>query len=510
MKIYTSRQIRAAEAESVRLGVNFAALMENAGRAAADIFCEWYQLQGKRITVVCGKGNNGGDGFVAARLLAERGMHPCAVLLCGFPSTYEAFTAYEKARRAGVPILDAAKQEEECARRIGEADYIIDAVFGFGFGGMVREPLAGWLRRVNEARAIRISLDVPSGTSCDSASVGGTAVQADLTIAFTAPKPGHFLFPAADCCGEVVTADVGLPAEALAGLESSVFLTQKKDISFAFQKRRKNTNKGSYGKLLAACGSKGMAGASILACKAAMRCGVGLVQLATPGSNYLAAAGNLIETVLVPAPETEEGTFAGEAGPFIVARMPSCSAVLFGCGVGSGPELDEVLAQILESARVPVVLDADGINVLARNIHVVRNANVPVILTPHPGEMSTLTGLSIEEIQKNRLETAVSFSKEHGVILVLKGANTIVADPQGKAYINPTGNPGMSKGGSGDVLAGMLASFIAQGIEPVLAARAAVYVHGLAGDRCAAEKSQHGMTPTDMIDELPEVLREFE
>lgn len=510
MKIYTSSQIKAAEAESVRLGVNFTELMENAGKAAADIFCGRYRPQKKRIIVACGKGNNGGDGFVMARLLAEGGMRPCVVLLCGFPSTYEAFIAYEKARAAGVPVLDASAKEEECARQISEADYIVDAVFGFGFGGTVREPLAGWLRQINEAKAVRVSLDVPSGVACDSASVGGTAVQADLTVAFTAPKPGHFLFPSADYCGEVVTADVGLPAGAMEGLRSNVFLTEKEDIKAAFYKRRKNSNKGSYGRLLAACGSRGMAGASILACKAAMRCGVGLIQLATPGSNYLAAANNLIETVLVPMPETEEGTFSEEAARHIIDRMAASSAVLFGCGVGRGPELDEVLAQMLESARVPVVLDADGINVLARNIHIVRNANVPVILTPHPGEMSTLTGLPIEEIQKNRLETAVGFAREHGVILVLKGANTIVADSLGKAYINPTGNPGMSKGGSGDVLAGMLASFIAQGIEPVLAARTAVYIHGLAGDRYAVERSQRGMTPTDMIDELPEVFREFE
>ncbi len=510
MKILTCREMRLVEAAAVADGLDYLRLMENAGSAAARVIRTRMPLEGKSAVILCGRGNNGGDGFVIARKLMEEGAAVTAILVCGEPAGLEAGEMLSRIRRADIAILSLETEPYVASSAVKEADLVVDAVYGIGFHGTLPDHLRPLFRLVNGGRCLTVSIDVPSGLNADTGVYDQDAVQADLTITFTAMKPGLLNGPATALCGQVEVAAIGIDERLVDQYAGGQTIIDWGMVKACFSPRPADSHKGTFGRLTALCGSYGMAGAAALAVKAAQRSGAGLVTLALPRSVYPIAAGMLPEAVFLPLPETPDGRVALSARTTLREAARSATALLVGCGLGGGDEVREVVRDLLESAECPLVLDADGINAVAGHIHIGKTARAPLVLTPHPGEMARLLGCSIPEVQRDRLETARRFAEQEGVILVLKGHQTVIAAPGRSLMVNMTGNPGMATAGSGDVLAGMIASLIAQGMEPFHAAMCGVHLHGLAGDRAAARLSQHAMLPSDMVEELCALFSELE
>ena len=521
MRFFTKEQVRLAEEKSVELGMSWLRLMENAGSAASRVIRETYETTGKKFAVVCGGGNNGGDGYVVARKLRESGAAVAVIQVDGGPKTANAMEMYTRCADYGIRIVSFADADQDAVLLLKKADYIVDAIFGTGFRGAAEGRADEIIRYINLAPGKVISLDLPSGADCDSGRVEGACVEADLTVSFTVLKPCHITPPAAGCCGRVVAVSIGMPAEAVDSIPSVMESIDRSYVKGLLRPRAQEANKGDFGKALAVCGSYGMAGAAALAAEAALRTGAGLCRLAVPKSIYPILAACLREAVFSPLDETADGTLSLAARGKLLALAREADAVLLGCGWGRSMDLEWLCQELIRTCPRPMVLDADALNILAgwegtginptrRRIDILKQAKAPLILTPHPGEMARLTGATVADVQKNRVECARQFAAEYGVTLVLKGAGTVVADPKGRVKVNLTGNPGMATGGSGDMLAGMILSLLAQGLSAGQAAEAGVYLHGLCGDRTAAKLSQRGMLPTDMIKELPLLFQEFE
>ena len=505
MRVVTSSQMKQIEQNAADGGLSFLQMMENAGAACADHIAKTADPN-DGILIVCGKGKNGGDGFVIARHLRQSGFDVTVLLSNGQPQANDAKTMFDKLN--GVTVLDWQTQKEDSLHRIKAADIIVDAVFGFGFRGEADEQTAALFRAMNDSNARVIAVDVPSGVECNTARVCRDAVTADITLAISFCKPGHLLYPAAEHCGEVVPLSIGIAESCCDGVDDAGFFTLGKD-EIRLPKRREDTNKGTYGKVLSVCGSRRYAGAAVLAANGAVRIGAGLVTAAFPNDAYAAVAAKLTEPVLLPLPCCSDGFFSRAAIEPLIAEAKSASVLLIGCGLGQTLGTASVISELLPACGCPIVLDADGINLLSRNIHELESIGSRTVLTPHPGEFARLLGIGIPEVQSDRLALAKAFAKQYNTVLVLKGAATIVASPE-RVYVNRTGNPGMARGGSGDLLAGMIAGLIAQGLDRFDAAVTAVFLHGFVGDRAAQEYSVHGMTPSDMIALLPKVLSDFE
>lgn len=479
-------------------GVSLEKLMETAGTKVAALAAKLIaEKKLQKVCVLCGSGNNGGDGFVIARLLSLF-CQVQVILTCGEPKT-----SLAKINLGILPdkveVIYLDSRYYECIGIVKEAEMIIDAIYGIGFHGLLTPELADMIGFCNENQnAVKIAVDVPSGAACDTGAVENGCFHADYTVTFTTLKPVHVLYPSADFCGEVIVEDVGIPERVL---KQGFFVMKTTDAyieEMPLPEKPRSAHKGTNGTLLAVCGSYGMAGAAAMAAKAALRTGVGLVQLAVPETIYPTLASGLWEPVYLPLTALP-GEIASKLLPVLETKA---TAGLIGCGLGNTDATREAVMQLIENSPKPLVIDADGINALAGHIHILKQAKAPLILTPHPAEMARLLGISPEAVQQSRYETACSFAQEQEVVLVLKGANTLIALPDGRVYVNLTGNNGMAKGGSGDVLSGMIASFLAQGFSPEASAVAGVYYHGLAGDRCKEKTSARAMLPTDMIEEL--------
>lgn len=482
MKILTTALIRESEESAVASGAfSLRDLMFRAGSAAAEIIMKKYDCRGKKITVVCGRGNNGGDGCVIAGILAENGANVTVSTPLGTPVTENAAYYYER--------LKLVKKTD---RFIPDADIIIDAVFGIGLNRAPDENTAELIKSINSSDSIRVSVDVPSGIAADSGRVLGCAVNADLTVTFIALKPCFVLPDGSDCCGETVVADIGAPPVGCS------YLTTEKPI---FKKRRHNSHKGTFGTALMLCGSYGMAGAAVLAAKSALRSGLGILKTAICDNIYFPFTVSVPEAVCVPVKPNKSGTLCPD-NLNLPELLRGCSAVLIGCGMGNNEDTARLVRELVEISEIPLVIDADGINALQGGIDIIKKSKAPIILTPHPGEMARLCSATVREVEENRVEIARDFAVKYGCVLVLKGSNTVVATPSGELYFNMTGNPGMSTGGSGDTLAGITVSLLAQGFSTEEAAKAAVYLHGEAGDKAAARRGERAMLPSDLIEEL--------
>lgn len=502
MRVLTAAEIRGLESCAVESGVSMETLMENAGAAVAAAVTEKMDVTGKKTVILCGKGNNGGDGFVVARKLMEAGAEVTVVLLCGKPATSDAADMYARAVGIGAAQCNLETEPYVAMTAVREAEMLVDAVYGIGFHGRLPDALRPVFRLANQSDAPVIALDVPSGFSADSGVYDEDTIRAEYTVTFTAMKPGLLVHGASELTGPVEVAQIGIDPALLDQYAPSQTIVDWEMVRACFLPRPLDSHKGTYGRVLAVCGSVGMAGAAMLAVRAAQRCGAGLVAAALPRSLYPAVAGQNLEAVYRLLPETSDGLVAAEARHLLREELGRASAVLCGCGLGRGDSVTAVVEDLLAQASCPVVLDADGINAAAGHIHIGKTARVPVVLTPHPGEMARLIGCRIEDVQQNRVETARSFAEEQKAVVVLKGYQTVIAAPGRAVLLNKSGNPGMAAAGSGDVLAGMIASLIAQGMEPAQAAMCGVHLHGLAGDRAAARLSQHAMQPSDMIEEL--------
>ena len=502
--VATKEQIRKIEAKAFESGLSEERLMENAGTAAARKIRE-IAVAPMETVILCGHGNNGGDGCVIARKLFENAYPVTVVLTGGAPKTTVARAAFS--RMIDIPTISLAEEPYRAAAAVSAASLVVDAVYGIGFNGELPRAVATLFGQIHND-ALRIAVDIPSGLECDNGTRDESAFCATHTVTFIAAKPALLQNRNADICGAVHTLAIGIADEDIASVLENHILEFGK-IAACFSTREEDSHKGTFGHLLAICGSVGMAGAAILSARAALRSGVGLLTVALPKSIYPIVSSAVPEAVFLPLPEMEEGTLSEQALWPLMSALKGKTAVLAGCGMGCTTATQMLICELIDRARVPLILDADGLNAVSPHIDVLKTATAPLVLTPHPGEMSRLTGKTVSEIQQDRVHIATSFAANYSVTLVLKGHCTVIADAQ-RYDINTTGNPGMATGGSGDVLAGMIGAFAAQGILPADAARCGVYLHGLAGDRIAERYSQTAMLPSDIIEELKTLFSELE
>ena len=512
MKILNSAQMREIDRETIEeVGIPGPVLMENAGiQIFRELERRFPALGKERIVVVAGKGNNGGDGLVVARHLLNHGAKPRVLLLAAREEVKgDAALNLKIAEAVGVDVLEVRTTEDWGKRKaaLADATIVLDAVFGTGLVKAAEGLQARAIQDINACRACRVAVDIPSGLSSDGFELIGPAVRADVTVTLAAPKIAHLFPPAEEYVGELVVADISIPGRLLDNPDLKLGIPEKAAILPVFARRKKDTHKGTYGHVLVIASSLGKTGAAVMAARAALKTGAGLVTVATASSCLPIIARSMAELMTEPLQETVEKTIAAEAADRAVDLSRDKDAVLIGPGLSTHPSTGEFLERLLARLRGPVVIDADALNLIGLNPKILERIPRPAILTPHPGEFARLTGLSTAEVLKKRLELAPSFAAKHGVYLVLKGHRTLVASPDGRVFVNPTGNPGMATGGSGDVLGGILASLLAQQKDPLLSAIAGVYVHGLSGDLAVAKLSQKALTAGDIIRFLPAALK---
>lgn len=521
MKIVTAAEMRAIDrASSERFGVPSLTLMENAGAAVADVVWRCRQL-GQKIVVVCGKGNNGGDGFVAARLLYERlhessrepGLHEeekcIQVILLADPSELKGDAAemYSRLPFAATVVRTSEELNSDRVRRLLSADILADAILGAGFKPPVGGLYAEAISLLNASKGEVIAVDIPSGADADAmAPQQGLIARADEIVTFTAPRPAHVFSQLTK--GPTHVADIGSPEEAIV---SSVHLNliYPRDFAAFLALRPAESNKGLYGHVLVVGGAVGKAGSVAMAGMAALRAGAGLSTVATAKSALPTVAGFYPELMTEPLPETDAGTIATSAGVKIEELLKSMTVAAIGPGISRDPHTATLVRSLIAHEKLPMVVDADGLNAFEGRANELNGEGRILVITPHPGEMARLAGISIADVQRDRLSVARKFAREHNLIVVLKGHRSLVVQPDGEAWVNTTGNPGMSTGGTGDILTGMVAAMLAQekraqnSQTALLAVCAAVHLHGLAGDVMREKVGEHSLVATDLLRGLP-------
>ena len=526
MKILSAAEMREVDRLTTeRFGVPSLLLMENAAaRTIEETERKIGDLADKRALIICGRGNNGGDGAAIARLLHNKGCSVDMLLLGLVEDTKgDARTNFETAidiaakAGAGFRFVEIESPEQFWAEASAFPHALfVDAIFGTGLtrpaSGLFEEAIH--LLNDHTSESPVISVDIPSGVASDSQEVIGPAVKADLTVTFTAPKIGNILPPAADFCGELVVAPIGSPEELINSSGSRLNLVERGEVIrwLAGSRRSPHANKGDVGKVLIVAGSRGKTGAACLAGEAALRAGCGLVTVATPESSQPTVASRAIaECMTEPLAETRAGSVAREAADRVLELAAERDVLAIGPGLGSTDKSTRALMRVVTVKRQrPMVIDADGLNSLAPWADNLRGSTeLPLILTPHPGEMARLVSRPVSEVLRNPIDIARTFAVDRGVILVLKGSPSVVAAPDGQVYVNATGNAGMATGGTGDVLTGMIASFVAQKVaDPLSATIAAVYLHGLAGDIAASRVGTRAMIASDITAHLAEAFIE--
>ena len=471
-------------------------------RAAAGTAAAALQMlpDSGRVLVLCGSGNNGGDGIGVAALLREGG-YPVTCCMAGDPEKLSADSRAMLARLRAAGGELTAYEEPELLKQ--KWDLIVDALFGTGLSRPVGGRYAELIEAVNRSGVPVLACDIPSGVSADTGEVLGCAVKADVTVTFNLPKTGQLLPPGTEYTGKLIVHDIGIPDAARKRVTHDGEYVTEDMVRAWLPKRRRESHKGDFGKLLLLCGSTGFTGAAALAARAALRTGAGLVYLGVPEPVYPILAAKLDEPVVFPLPANDAGQFSRKALAEIRRRLPDMDVCLAGPGIGNSADTAELVDGILETAECPVLLDADGINVLAGHAYRLRKARCPVVVTPHTGEFRRIGG----DLSADRITAAGKLAGEHGITVLLKGYRTVTAGPDGELFVNSTGNSGMATGGSGDVLSGILACLLGAGMDPVRAAAAAAWIHGAAGDLCAERLGERSMLPMDMIGALPEVLR---
>ncbi len=510
LPVLTAAEMREADRRTIEeIGLPGVVLMENAGRTVACALRERYP-SARRPVVLCGKGNNGGDGFVVARHLID--LKPTTYLV-GARSEVKGearlhMGVLERSGGVVAEIADAACWERAREKALA-GDVIVDALLGTGLSqapsGLVGQVVHDLVVLRNERQVPVVAVDLPSGLPSDSGETAWETVAADLTVTFAAPKYGHVLSPACDRVGALIVADIGIPRSLL--VSTRLWLLEAADAAAAFPRREPGAHKGTFGHLLVIAGSLGKSGAAILAATGALRSGAGLVTVATAEAALPLVAAGRPELMTEPLPTNAAGALAGEALARALALAKEREAVVLGPGLGQEPGTREFVREFVARCPAPLVVDADGLNLLApsRNDEggVARlRREAATIVTPHPGEMARLVGATTAEVQRRRLETARSFALETGATVVLKGQRTVIADPDGRAAVNATGNPGMATGGTGDVLSGVLGALLARGAGAWLAATAGVFLHGHAGDLAAARAGQEALLAGDVVEAL--------
>lgn len=511
MEILTAQQMRSVDRRATTVfGLSEIVLMENAGfQVGAFLRRAYDDLAVRRIVLLCGKGNNGGDTFVLARHLHNMRI-PFEAILFGRRSQVRGSAAVnlKALNRLGVaPREVMTRSGWSVARRsVAASDLVVDGILGTGLSRPVDGLLAKVFEDVNGCGADVVAVDIPSGLSGDSGGVPGPCIAADYTVTFARPKMPHVFPPAEALCGELHVVDISIPSEAVAAEKVYLVLLEEADLVPLLPVRRAEAHKGDFGHALVVAGSRGKGGAARLCALGALRAGCGLVTAAVPASLQSAMVGRAMEVMTEGLPETAEGSLAWSGERDLLRALGGKQVVAIGPGLTTHAETKRLVREIVLRARVPVILDADGINAFAEEAGLLSGRGRPLVLTPHPGEMSRLTGVPTAEVQSRRVPLAREFARSRGCYLVLKGHRTLIATPSGTVYVNPTGNPGMATGGSGDVLTGILAGLIAQGIQVENAVKLGVYLHGLAGDLAAGEVGEMPLLARDVLSRFPKAL----
>jgi hydroxyethylthiazole kinase-like uncharacterized protein yjeF len=506
--VLDSRAMRAADAETIRSGVASDELMENAATAVCRELVLAYPTW-KRVVVVCGPGNNGGDGLAAARLLAGRGIRP-SVFTLGDPAGYAGDPASNAARAKaqGIELVSLAGLAGfgRLRRALADCDGVVDALFGTG----LTRALAGSARRAvaaigSSGRPV-VSIDVPSGLSTDSGLAPGRAVRASLTVALAAPKPCHVFPPASGLCGRVLVVDIGITRSALQKRARNLWLAEPADVRELLPPRPLDSHKATFGRLAVIAGSRGKTGAAVLAARGALRAGAGLVTVLCAESLEPIVVAALPEAMTLGLPE-EGGAIAAAAAAPALRALSGFDAAILGPGLGTSAGTVAFLERIVRGSAIPMLADADCLNAFARRPAVFARRRAPTVLTPHPGEAGRLLGRSAKQIQASRLEAARTLARRSRSVVLLKGANTLIAAPRGETIVNPTGTPLLATAGSGDVLAGMIGALLAAGLAAPAAALAGAFLHGAAAEELEPRLGDAGLLAHEVADAVPSVRR---
>ena len=513
MKVVTAAQMASLEQASEKHGISTDVLMENAGLAVAQAARQLMSgAAGIRVLVLVGPGNNGADGLVAARHLRRWGAEVCAYLVTRRSTPDPKLIL---AKEYGVTVLDSSDDagSARLEQLLGHARLVIDAVLGTGRS----RPLEGTIKNAmsllgvrghDRSRSSLLALDLPTGLDADTGGVDPSCPSADLTVTLGRPKVGLLAFPGAGYAGELKVADIGLPCSMPEEAEIPLELLSSEWARCRLPLKPLDSHKGTFGHALVIAGSRNYVGAAYLAAQAAARAGAGLVTLATPSSVYAIAASKLTEVIHLPLPEDDEGRVNPDAAQIVLAGLDRYDALSIGCGLGWSPGTTGFLKQVLLNLppALPVVIDADGLNNLSSLDSWWQRLVGPVVVTPHPGEMATLTATSVSEVQKDRIETARHWAGHWNVTVALKGAHTVIAEPGSLVKISPFANPSLASGGTGDVLTGIIVGLLAQGLTPADATGCGVYLHAMAGEAVGLTRGHAGTIASDLIDQLPQAL----
>ncbi len=512
MELVTASEMRALDRIAIEeRKIPSLRLMENAGKAVVhEMERHFGSLRGKTVTVVAGKGQNGGDGFVVARLLRERRCRARVVLLAPQSALKgDAAVTLRRFQRAGGrchPIKSGADLATLLDPFIQGSDILVDAIFGTGLNATVEGMPASVMTLMNASGRPIVAVDLPSGLDADTGAVWGTAVAASLTVTLARPKRGLYLGAGPNHAGAIRVADIGIPPDLIVAAKIPVALLEPAGFRSVLPVRNRVAHKGTFGHVGIIAGSVGKTGAAAMAALGALRSGAGLVTVAVPCSLNDVLEAKLLEAMTVPVPETEARTLSKEALPALLSFAAGKTAVAIGPGLGTHPETRALVQELLGNVARPIVLDADGINAVVGHREVLGKIHAPLVVTPHPGEMARLVGCSTADVQEDRLGVSARLAQEQKVCVVLKGAGTVIAGPDGRLAVNPTGNPGMATAGTGDVLTGMITGLMAQGLSPWEAACAGVYLHGLAGDLAASDQGETGLIAGDVIRAIPRAI----
>lgn len=514
MRVVTAQEMAEMDRTTIEeVGIPGVVLMEYAGRGAVEVMGRHFPDFGsRRVLVLAGGGNNGGDGFVIARHLWQQRV---TVTVCCLRELEryrgDAKTNLEIIRKLGIPveIHSGDNGASRLRSRLQEADLVVDAILGTGLDSPVRGFYREVIELVNESGLPVFAVDLPSGLDASSGLPLGVCVQAAVTATFGMAKVGQLVTPGCSYVGHLEVVDIGIPRSVTEAVDPPGIWLDRQELAPLVQPRSIASHKGNFGHVLVVAGSVGKTGAGAMASLGAARAGAGLVTLAVPVSLHGFMEVKLTEVMTEPLAETRDQTLAEAARPRILELLQTKQAVALGPGLSTQEETQRLVVQLVESSPCPLVVDADGLNALAGNLEVLTRARSPVILTPHPGEMGRLIGRSASEVQGRRVELARWFSESYGVTLLLKGARSLVASPEGRLAINGSGNPSLASGGTGDILTGLVVGFLAQGMSPFEAACLGAYCQGAAADRLAARYGDRGLLATDLLAEIPEVLKEL-